>query len=89
MAGHRRAEATPSFGRLCPAMTQWCVASRLTIRKFAPRLSIQNHGVNCVDRGDHPLSAAAAGYVRTMGIVMGGLVENRGGGTMGVLDLRC
>jgi hypothetical protein len=21
MAGHRRAEATPSFGRLCPAMT--------------------------------------------------------------------
>src|ERR1700752_5528452 len=23
MAGHRRAEATPSFGRLCPAMTRW------------------------------------------------------------------
>jgi uncharacterized protein len=23
MAGHRRAEATPSFGRLCPAMTLW------------------------------------------------------------------
>src|SRR5450756_57604 len=22
MAGHRRAEATPSFGRLCPAMTE-------------------------------------------------------------------
>jgi hypothetical protein len=22
MAGHRRAEATPSFGRLCPAMTK-------------------------------------------------------------------
>jgi D-alanyl-D-alanine dipeptidase len=24
MAGHRRAEATPSFGRLCPAMTNGC-----------------------------------------------------------------
>ena len=22
MAGHRRAEATPSFGRLCPALTE-------------------------------------------------------------------
>ena len=22
MAGHRQAEATPSFGRLCPAMTE-------------------------------------------------------------------
>jgi hypothetical protein len=43
-------------------------ASRLTIRKFpAARLSIQNHGVDCLDRGDQPLSAAAAGYVQTMG----------------------
>ena len=25
MAGRRRAEATPSFGRLCPAMTAWLV----------------------------------------------------------------
>jgi len=25
MAGHRRAEATPSFGRLCPAMTEGMV----------------------------------------------------------------
>src|SRR5260221_3495590 len=25
MAGHRRAEATPSFGRLCPVMTKCCV----------------------------------------------------------------
>src|SRR6185295_47371 len=26
MAGHRRAEATPSFGRLCPAMTKQSIA---------------------------------------------------------------
>jgi hypothetical protein len=25
MAGHRRAEATPSFGRLCPAMTSYVI----------------------------------------------------------------
>src|SRR5450755_2823105 len=28
MAGHRRAEATPSFGRLCPAMTAEIVVCR-------------------------------------------------------------
>src|SRR3984893_16376306 len=27
LPGSRRAEATPSFGRLCPAMTSWCQRS--------------------------------------------------------------
>src|SRR6266700_3113611 len=37
MAGHRRAEATPSFGRLCPAMTanfeKLCLFRRLFRRR--------------------------------------------------------
>src|SRR4051812_23236456 len=28
MPGHRRAKATPSFGRLCPGMTTWTRTSR-------------------------------------------------------------
>jgi hypothetical protein len=30
MAGHRRAEATPSLGRLCPAMTE----KRMLLKRF-------------------------------------------------------
>jgi hypothetical protein len=47
------------------------------------RLSIQNHIEDCAHRGDQPLSAAAASSrTRTMGIVMGRLIANRG-------DVRC
>jgi hypothetical protein len=40
MAGHRRAEATPSFGRLCPAMTIWirlCESGQRHMRLPYPR----------------------------------------------------
>src|SRR5260221_12117047 len=37
MAGHRRAEATPSFGRVCPAMTK---------RKRTPRMKAELFDLN-------------------------------------------
>src|SRR5712691_7230520 len=48
MAGHRRAEATPSFGRLCPAMTDvlWsCTQAKAGSRRLLPAAGIEP-GVN-------------------------------------------
>src|SRR5882762_4576714 len=50
MAGHRRAEATPSFGRLCPAMTEVIYASKSTDHRpqrlpFPQRLRVARRDV--------------------------------------------
>src|SRR5271169_6991821 len=55
MAGHRRAEATPSFGRLCPAMASgkrgWCV-------ELCCSSAVEPHrgGVGAADQYAHALS---------------------------------
>src|ERR1700720_294621 len=51
MAGHRRAEATPSFGRLCPAMTwRGCAATRTSAALRSRRLRLR-----ILDRAPDPL----------------------------------
>src|SRR5712675_1716314 len=42
MAGHRRAEATPSFGRLCPAMTKQEAMPRFSMTLFAKLSAYQD-----------------------------------------------
>src|SRR6202162_3304419 len=69
MAGHRRAEATPSFGRLCPAMTTvsdvydklgMCVQVRYSLspnsaaNRFSPaRLKLTTRLPGAVSRAAH------------------------------------
>jgi hypothetical protein len=51
--------------------------------------SIQNHGTDCAFRGEEALSGAVASCAQLiMGIVMGGLFDNRGDGAGRVLALR-
>src|ERR1700749_3920203 len=51
MAGRRRAEATPSFGRLCPAMTTLCRGSGILLLALSQRhhAAPELHGVAGVD----------------------------------------
>jgi hypothetical protein len=59
--------SNPVFARLtldCFASLAMTERAGITVNDpqiLRRRLSIQNHGVDCPDRGDHPLSAAAAG----------------------------
>jgi hypothetical protein len=63
--------------------------SRLTSRQRSAAFINSKPHRALPDRGDHPLSAAAASSSETMGIVMGRWLANRGGGAMEVLGRGC
>jgi RNA polymerase sigma-70 factor (ECF subfamily) len=66
MAGHRRAEATPSFGRLCPAMTDRAAFSKhptlrsLKLLGFLPRMFRRGRGDETILRHMKPFSSLRA-----------------------------
>src|SRR5712692_5112061 len=53
MAGHRRAEATPSFGRLCPAMTKKRILFKLP-ESIENARSCFGHTLRRADADGHP-----------------------------------
>src|SRR5207302_5898729 len=57
MPGHRRAEATPSFGRLCPGMTEErCVVAQAIERALCLALGVEHcrtHGLGGRLAGPH------------------------------------
>jgi hypothetical protein len=51
MAGHRPAEATPSFGRLCPAMTNWPSVLSLEMTDMLLRVELEPDALDQIELG--------------------------------------
>jgi hypothetical protein len=89
--GRRRKR--PSFEtprkRAAPQDDGYITVNDVQMRKFAAMfINSKPHG-ELPDRGEGPLSGAAAPYAAKRWGSSMELNENRGGGTMAVLDLRC
>src|SRR5258707_12208194 len=86
MAGHRRAKATPSFRRLCPAMTAEKIGGSLTEPNSAPhRLqALEGQALGILDPGQ--IEPADEGNDR-VAVAIGQRNDGINGNTLGVHGL--